>query len=253
MILHSNVQVGRVVDSATDSRNEVYTTHVDDKGLFAVATIDRSDLEIGRKTIEGIRAGKLESWSIGGRALASKYLCEGKKCFYDVTELELYELTICEKGKNPLAKFEILKADNLSYDALMAQDTAPVGPSGKEVGDSIQLDDVLKSFTKPIMVLKEFISLVGGLPSRGVTKGDIDLLIKKEREEMVDIPFQFRVIRAIAPKLWDRVSWNYDNFHGPFTNYTPLYDLWLVPSERSGEIIRMAEDTGSTIYEETDG
>lgn len=241
-LLHSNITVGRVVDSAVDSKGRSWTTHVDDRGLFAVALIDRGDLEVGAKVIEKIRDGTLDSWSIGGRALASKYVCENKQCFYSIQELELYELTLCQQGKNPAAKFEILKADGLSYGSLMDQGTAEVKFSGKEIGEEIQLADVLKFFGKPIMLLREFVSLVGGLPSRGATKGDVDLLIKKDHEEMIDIPIQFRIIRAIDPSLWDRIHWSYDTFHGPFTNFVPLYDLWLVPSERSGEVIRMAEE-----------
>ena len=241
MILHSNVQVGHVVEKETDANGKVHTTHVDEKGLYAVAVIDRPDLEVGRKTIDLVRKRTLDSWSIAGRAQASKYMCESGECFHQVTRLELYEFTLCEEGKNPAAKFVILKAEEPGHEALIAQGTVPIHSSGVELGELIKMDDVLDFFTDPIMVSREFISLEGSLPAKGQTEGDIDLLIKKEPDELMDLPFQLRVIRAMDPEMWDRVQWSHVEPKGPSSPYIPLYDLWLVPSERSGEIIQMAE------------
>jgi hypothetical protein len=58
-----------------------------------------------------IRKGILRSFSIGGEALARKYVCQDDTCWWDVTDLELHEITICEEGKNQAAKFILLKSE----------------------------------------------------------------------------------------------------------------------------------------------
>ena len=64
--------------------------------------------EVGRN----IRKGSLRSFSIGGQALQKvKKSNENLGEYNEISKLELHEITICEKGINPEARFDILKQD----------------------------------------------------------------------------------------------------------------------------------------------
>ena len=111
MTNHSNVQVGEVVDSYRDKNGKLWKSEVDDVGFFVVIKL-RDDIEKAKEVGRNIRKGSLRSFSIGGQALqkvkkSHKELGE----YNEISKLELHEVTICEKGINPEAKFDILKQD----------------------------------------------------------------------------------------------------------------------------------------------
>ena len=111
MTNHSNVQVGEVVESYRDKTGRLWKTEVDDVGFFVVIKL-RDDIEKAKEINRGIRKGSLRSFSIGGQALqkvkkSNPELGE----FNEISKLELHEVTICEKGINPEARFDILKQD----------------------------------------------------------------------------------------------------------------------------------------------
>ena len=109
MITHSNVQVGEVIDSWTDSKGNVLKTNVDDTGLFVVIKL-RDDIEKAREVGREIRRGNLRSFSIGGQALHKSNRYDPDIGTYkEIDKLELHEVTICEEGINPEAKFDIVK------------------------------------------------------------------------------------------------------------------------------------------------
>jgi len=59
-----------------------------------------------------IRKGNLAGFSIGGQAFKRVNKSDGTHGSYqEISKLELHEITICEKGINPEAKFDILKQD----------------------------------------------------------------------------------------------------------------------------------------------
>jgi HK97 family phage prohead protease len=111
MITHSNVQVGEVLDNYTDSKGKVLKTGVDDTGFFVVIKL-RNDIEKAKEVARDIRRGKLRSFSIGGQAInkANKYDPDVGS-YKEIDKLELHEITICEEGINPEAKFNIIKED----------------------------------------------------------------------------------------------------------------------------------------------
>ena len=111
MTNHSNVQVGEVVESYRDTTGRLWKTEVDDVGFFVVIKL-RDDIEKAKEINRGIRKGSLRSFSIGGQALEKvkkrhKELGE----YNEISKLELHEVTICEKGINPEARFDILKQE----------------------------------------------------------------------------------------------------------------------------------------------
>ena len=113
MILHSNVQVGRVLPEWTHPETgEVYKTAVDGIGLFVVIAL-RTDAyrpKICDKVVEDIEAGNLKAFSISGDAPVEsrEHKCADGVCFWVIPEIEFYEITICEEGVNQDAKLMVL-------------------------------------------------------------------------------------------------------------------------------------------------
>jgi len=111
MTNHSNVQVGEVVKSYRDKNGKIWKTEVDDVGFFVVIKL-RDDIEKAKEINRGIRKGTLRSFSIGGQALQKVKKQHSELGEYsEISKLELHEVTICEKGINPEAKFDILKQE----------------------------------------------------------------------------------------------------------------------------------------------
>ena len=109
---HSNVQVGEVVEQYRDSHGVLHKTAVDDVGFYVVIKL-RDDIEKAKEISRGIRKGTLRSFSIGGQAISKKQKTSDEYGEYnEIDRLELHEVTICEKGINPEAKFDILKMED---------------------------------------------------------------------------------------------------------------------------------------------
>jgi len=110
-LAHSNIQVGEVIDSYIDSNGRMWKSETDDTGLFVVVKL-RNDIEKAREVAAEIRKGNLRGFSIGGQAFKRVRKSDMEKGDYqEISKMELHEVTICEKGINPEAKFRILKED----------------------------------------------------------------------------------------------------------------------------------------------
>ncbi len=113
MLLHSNVQVGEVLPTWTHPKTgQVFKTEIDDIGLFCVIKIrtDKNRPPIVDQVIKDIEEGKLASFSISGDApLESRhYTCQDGKCFWLISKIVFYEITVCELGVNQDAKLVVL-------------------------------------------------------------------------------------------------------------------------------------------------
>ena len=108
---HSNVQVGEVIEKYRDSNGVLHKTSVDDVGFYVVIKM-RDDIEKAKEISRGIRKGTLRSFSIGGQAISKRQRKSEEFGEYnEIEKLELHEVTVCEKGINPEAKFDILKME----------------------------------------------------------------------------------------------------------------------------------------------
>lgn len=121
-LAHSNIQVGEVIPSYTDSEGRVWKSGVDDAGMFVVIQL-RDDIEKAREVASEIRKGALRGFSIGGQAFKRMRKSDQQHGDYtEISKLELHEVTICEKGINPEATFRILKEDtNMSDDNVLGE------------------------------------------------------------------------------------------------------------------------------------
>jgi HK97 family phage prohead protease len=114
-VMHSNIEIGKVVEEIVDSDGYTWTTHVDDLGLFVVCELDRPIQEADR-VWEAIERGELSDFSIAGEALHRT----GEHGEI-IDRLELHEITICVKGANPGAKFVIIKGLSIDVATLTKQ------------------------------------------------------------------------------------------------------------------------------------
>tara|TARA_Y100000004_G_scaffold171500_1_gene207548 strand:- start:1175 stop:2425 length:1251 start_codon:yes stop_codon:yes gene_type:complete len=160
MITHSNVQVGEVIDSYTDTKGNLLKTGCDDTGFFVVIKM-RNDIEKAKEVARDIKRGKLRSFSIGGQAINKHNVHDPDIGTYkEIDKLELHEITICEEGINPEAKFEIVKEN-------------------KNKGSEKMTDEISKA-------LSEFEDIVGQLRNQMILKDDTEeeMMPQTDEEDM---------------------------------------------------------------------
>ena len=109
MVMHSDVQVGWALPAYITKGGSVFRSGVDPRGLFFITEL-RNDTRIAAKVKEQIESGKMRSYSIAGNATETKDIHkeDGTKIM-QVDNLELAEVTICEKGVNQGAHFDLMK------------------------------------------------------------------------------------------------------------------------------------------------
>ena len=99
-IFHSGIQVGQILKKFVDASGKEWKTEVRPEGLFVVAAF-RTDLEVSRKAMAEVLKGGMRGFSIAGNAKDKKTICEHGKCWTEVTDLEIYEVTLCVTPMNP--------------------------------------------------------------------------------------------------------------------------------------------------------
>ena len=110
MVLHSDVQVGWALPAYISKGGQIFKSGVDDKGLFFICEL-RDDTAIAKKVADQINQGMLKSYSIAGSATKVQNMQKGETPYLQVDDMELAEVTVCEKGVNQGASFELLKAE----------------------------------------------------------------------------------------------------------------------------------------------
>jgi len=98
-IFHSGIQVGKILDKYVDEDGRMWRTEVRPEGLFVVASF-RTDLEVARKAMAEVIKGNMRGFSIAGNAKDKDILCEHGKCWTEVTDLDIYEVTLCVSPMN---------------------------------------------------------------------------------------------------------------------------------------------------------
>ena len=146
MVLHSDVQVGWALPAYISKSGQVFKSGVDDKGLYFVTEI-RNDTNIANRVLDQIKDGQLKSYSIAGSATKVENLMKGNMPYMEVQELDLAEVTVCEKGVNQGAHFEVLKADGMTT-SQTCQDGSCLNTSAK-VEQSEPEAPITKSSMRP--------------------------------------------------------------------------------------------------------
>ena len=113
MVMHSDIQVGWALPAYIGRNGQVFKGGMNNKTLFFISEL-RKDTKISKKVTEQIYKSKMRSYSIAGSAIKTENvagnLIKGEKPYMRVDELELAEVTICEKGVNQGASFDLIKS-----------------------------------------------------------------------------------------------------------------------------------------------
>ena len=123
-LFHSNIPIGKVIPSFITEDGKVYKTHVDNIAAYAVIEM-RSDIEVSHKAMEEICKGNLRAFSISGNSSKKHPKCTENGCYWSISDLEIYECTICQDPVNPGSYFDIVQFPSL--------DTCPNCQAYKEV------------------------------------------------------------------------------------------------------------------------
>lgn len=227
---HSNITLGKILLKGTveDSAGQKYWSHVDDKGLFVVAEL-RDDIEIADKVWQMANQHELNAFSIGGRALKKGLAKEGNRTFWKIDDLELYEITICKRGKNTESGFEVLKsylAHGLIDQDMFLQKSQELKKSEQLVKELSFLPSLMG---KNLIIRENFVCEVGSAVEKGEGH-DFDLLIKMDPDNPIRRHIETRLFKAVPPDLWDKLEFIYGDEGGPHDTFRPLFDLALVPS-----------------------
>lgn len=95
---HSNRKIGAVIDYDFKEKGEK-------KGLWITAAIYKQ-YKVQDEVWEKIRRGEYEAFSIGADPLRIGRLCDEKKCWNTIKDLELFEISVVDKPANPEATIE---------------------------------------------------------------------------------------------------------------------------------------------------
>lgn len=123
---HTDQIVGELLDSLELS-GSIYKTEVrlpypheiekfknleeDKEALFVLAKI-WDDTEYCRKIKKAIAKGQYKKYSITGNILEARPCTKDEYCGRLVSDINLSAVTICQKGANPAAEFDIIKRDD---------------------------------------------------------------------------------------------------------------------------------------------
>lgn len=109
MVLHSDVQTGWALPAYINKAGQIFKSGVDDSKFFLVSEL-RSDNPVSKRVIEQVQDGKIRSYSIAGSVLSKEESTQNGQPITKVTDLSLIEITLCERGVNQGAHFDILKS-----------------------------------------------------------------------------------------------------------------------------------------------
>lgn len=112
---HEDILVGEILPEFTDG-GKVYKTNVVNGRLMVVGEV-WDDTRAAQETRQGILEKKLRSYSISGEALQAQKVCEPVAgCYRDISKLDLHAITICERGMNQGANFQVIqKSDEIFF------------------------------------------------------------------------------------------------------------------------------------------
>jgi HK97 family phage prohead protease len=205
-LLHSNVPIAKFL---LEHPKVPKKAGVDEKGLFVIAKV-RDDIKKADEAWDLIKSGQLRAFSIGGEALKRSFICDGR-CYKRIDELELHEISIVASPANQGSYFTIVKS----------------------LGSPIRLDAVLKTMPEGMILIKDFICMVGSVAEKGASEHDFDLLVKHSLEEN---SFLRRAVLVRLQKQFPDVSVGrggqvdvfFGDPEGPHDSFIPLYDLVLL-------------------------
>ena len=102
MLVHKNIQVGKILESYKD-----YSTRVDEKGLFIVCEM-RKDTQVSNEVWNSILNGEYGAFSIGCEVILDHDECAGTNCVTVLDQINIFEVSVCSSPVNQESGFVIL-------------------------------------------------------------------------------------------------------------------------------------------------
>jgi len=235
MITHSNVQVGEVVDQYTDSNGKVLKTGVDDTGFFVVIKL-RNDIEKAKEVARDIRKGNLRSFSIGGQAINKTNRYDSDTGSYkEIDKLELHEITICEEGINPEAKFNLIKEDKK-----MNTEIEKALSEFNEVMAELKNSSILKDDNEDVDMMDEMVQEEESVEMENYGDEKASYMNKEEEEDMDKEEDMKDEMKAEFKEFVEAKSESIDTLDLSKTNIEKAYEQFKAEREeaRAYEVIK---------------
>ena len=235
MITHSNVQVGEVVDQYTDSNGKVLKTGVDDTGFFVVIKL-RNDIEKAKEVARDIRKGNLRSFSIGGQAINKTNRYDSDTGSYkEIDKLELHEITICEEGINPEAKFNLIKEDKK-----MNTEIEKALSEFNEVMAELKNSSILKDDNEDVDMMDEQVQEEESVEMENYGDEKASYMNKEEEEDMDKEEDMKDEMKAEFKEFVEAKSESIDTLDLSKTNIEKAYEQFKAEREeaRAYEVIK---------------
>lgn len=208
---NSDVQAGWPLRVWINQKGEIYKSGVDDKGLYLVSEV-RPDITIANKVEKEIEAGVIRSYSIAGSALDKSVETKGNRVIMVVNDLELAEISFCERPVNQESHFDIIKSL----------------PSGKVLGEMLTKQQVLEALPKGELPLSDYtVCLVGR-----------DLVIRADKDSFLGKAIKLALSQELPVGIKDNVKIIFEA-EGPHSDYVPLWNIRLGPVSR--QEVRLAD------------
>ena len=211
MVMHSDVQVGHALPAYISKSGNIFKSGVDENGLFFISEL-RGDTKISKRVRDQIEKGGMSSYSIAGSATKSKDIkkSDGSNVL-QVDDMELAEVTICEKGVNQGAHFELLKGDKASgscVDGSCLTSHSEPAPSVQTEYIAISKEDInhIDMFNNWISKAPMMAGAAGKMP-KAITPpkpanvtGNIGMPVKMSMEKRKEKINPFAIATAMAKK-----------------------------------------------------
>jgi len=236
-LIHTNISLAKVVfESVIDSKGNEHRSGVDDKGLYLVGQV-RDDVTISDDIWKKIERGEYRGFSIGGRNLNPQpAVCDVDGCVREITDLELYEVSIVNDPANTVSLFNILKQDDLAVLSKIAN----------KFEEQITTEGIIKiSKTRGENCGKYHILIESDYIDPTPFETENTRVIRKEVEGMEYIPLFDQALLRPHGSLTGEAR------HGG-VNPSPLTEETLNTPESEGDIPLNKEETEEVIEEKID-
>jgi rubrerythrin len=227
---HSNITLGKILLSEhyKDAAGVDHFTHVDEKGLYVLCEL-REDLDIANKVWDMSNKGELNAFSIGGRCLKRRPVAKSSiGSYWQIDDLELYEVTICKRGKNTLSGFHVLKG---YFDNGLIDEATYIAKSEElKKGERLVKElSILPNILGKTFILREnFVSQVDNL-----AKGEgntIDLIVKMDQNNPLRRHLQTQFSKAIPAESWPDLGYVFGADAENYPDAKPAFHLALIPA-----------------------
>jgi hypothetical protein len=235
---------GRRFGADVDFARDVVKTN---KALLDVHGVVQSP-DIG--ALQGASQDELKELDAAMHALFERAFPVGVASAEGLTREDVVNAHILLRGVLQARHIETVETDALaeeshSLSSTEKRDLLETHPSGeaKHAEDPILLDEVLNALDKPTLLRSPAVFVVGSTCTQGHSKNDVDILIRGPMDDATRSIIEFKLGRALDPRISQRVQFHGDEAGGPFTDHVALYDLALVPHEDRTVKQMAAQDT----------